>query len=96
MAIPTYEDCMLPFRKTISDGASHPIRDIIEQIADALSLTHDERMEMLSSGQRTIANRVGWARTYLKKSGLLHSPQRGTMQITDRGRRLLIRKTLTR
>ena len=46
-------------------------------------------MEMLSSGQRAIANRVGWARTYLKKAGLLQSPQRGMMQITDRGRQVL-------
>lgn len=89
MAVPTYEDCMLPFLKAISNGVTHSIRDIIEQIADALSLSHDERMEMLSSGQRAIANRVGWARTYLKKAGLLQSPQRGMMQITDRGRQVL-------
>jgi restriction system protein len=89
MAIPTYEDCMLPFLKAISNGGSYAIRDLIERIADALSLSHDERMEMLSSGQRAIANRVGWARTYLKKAGLLQSPQRGMMQITERGRDVL-------
>jgi restriction system protein len=94
MPIPTYEECMLPFLKAISGGDTHPIRDIIEQIADALSLTQDERMEMLSSGQRAIANRVGWARTYLKKAGLLQSPQRGLMQITDRGRQVLAENPL--
>jgi restriction system protein len=80
---------MLPFLKAISSGEPYAIRDVIEQIADALSLSHDERMEMLSSGQRAIANRVGWARTYLKKAGLLQSPQRGMMQITGRGRQVL-------
>lgn len=89
MAMPTFEDCMLPFLKAISGGGIYPIRDIIEKVADALSLTDDERTEMLSSGQRAIANRVGWARTYLKKAGLLQSPQRGMMQITDRGRQVV-------
>lgn len=89
MAIPTYEDCMLPFLNLISDGKPHPIRELIEQVADSLSLTEEQRMETLSSGQRAIANRVGWARTYLKKAGLLDSPQRGVMKITELGRQAL-------
>jgi restriction system protein len=92
MAIPTYEDCMLPFLRTISDGAPHSIRELTEQVADAFSLSAEERIKTLSSGQRAIANRVGWARTYLKKSGLLRSPQRGVMQITDLGRQVLSEK----
>ena len=83
---------MLPFLKAISDGAPRSIRELTEDLASALSLTDEERMETLSSGQRVIANRVGWARTYLKKSGLLQSPQRGVMQITERGRQVLAEK----
>ena len=30
-------------------------------------------------------NRVGWARTYLKKAGLIEAPNRGVFKITDRG-----------
>ena len=30
-------------------------------------------------------NRVGWARTYLTKAGLLESPKRGYFQITQAG-----------
>jgi len=32
---------------------------------------------------------VGWARTYLKKAGLLESPRRGVFKITERGREVL-------
>jgi restriction system protein len=89
MAIPTYEDCMLPFLKAIADGQQHSLRNLIEKIADALSLSAEDRVEMLPSGQRVIANRVGWARTYLKKAGLIESPKRGVMQLTQRGREVL-------
>jgi len=89
MSQPTYEDCMLPFLKAIADGQPHTLGELVEQIAEALSLTPEERLQMLSSGQRVIANRVGWCRTYLKKAGLLEQPKRGLMVITDRGRQVL-------
>jgi restriction system protein len=38
-----------------------------------------------SGGQATFDNRVGWARTYMKKAGLLESPRRSYFKITDRG-----------
>ena len=45
---------------------------------------------MLPSGrQPTFDNRVGWARTYLKKAGLLKSTRRGYFQITAKGQSVL-------
>jgi restriction system protein len=44
----------------------------------------------LPSGQQSIIdNRVGWARTYLKKAGLLESPKRSFLKITKVGREAL-------
>jgi restriction system protein len=44
----------------------------------------------LPSGQSLLfANRVGWARTYLKKAGLLDAPRRGMVSITERGLEVL-------
>ena len=34
-------------------------------------------------------NRVGWARTYLKKAGLLESKKRGYFNITEEGLKVL-------
>jgi len=40
----------------------------------------------LPSGvQSTFDNRVSWAKTYLKKAGLVATPSRGKVKITDRG-----------
>jgi len=45
-----------------------------------------EVSEFLPSGQQPVfINRIGWARTYMKKAGLLRNPRRGYFQITDRG-----------
>ena len=48
---------------------------------------------MLPSGrQPTFDNRVGWARTYLAKAGLLEAPKRGVFRISDHGRDVLTQK----
>jgi restriction system protein len=53
-------------------------------------VSEEERREMLDSGAQAIFdNRVAWARTYLKKAGLVDSPRRAVFQITDAGREVL-------
>jgi restriction system protein len=86
MAVPDYQSIMLPLLKYVSDQQVHTLRDVVEGLATHFKLTEEERREMLPSGMQTaFDNRVGWARTYLKKAGLLASPKRATMQITPRG-----------
>lgn len=86
MAIPDYQSIMFPLLKYIGDGQEHGLRETIEALADVFKLTEVERNELLPSGQQAIFdNRVGWARTYLNKAGLLQSTRRGFFQITNRG-----------
>ncbi len=88
--IPDYQTLMLPLLKLVSDGQEHRYRDIIENLATEFEVTDDEREELLASGNQAIFdNRVGWAKTYLKKAGLLDSPKRATFVITDLGRQTL-------
>jgi restriction system protein len=90
MAIPDFQSIMLPLLQFASDQKEHSLREAIEQLAEDFALTDDERKELLPSGrQPAFDNRVGWARTYLKKAGLLHLPRRGYLQITDRGLAIL-------
>ena len=86
MAIPDYQSVMLPLLRYAADGQEHSVREAIEVLADQFRLTDEERKELLpSGGQATFDNRVGWARTYMKKAGLLESPRRSYFRITDRG-----------
>ena len=86
MAIPNYQELMLPVLELASDGLPHKSKDAIEFLADKFSLTQDERSEVLPSGNQLLFNnRVGWARSYLKQAGLLDSPKRGVFVITEQG-----------
>jgi len=91
--IPDYQSLMLPIMKLVSDGQEHKYRDLIEKLAIEFQVTDEERKELLASGNQAIFdNRVGWAKTYLKKAGLLDSPKRATFVITDLGRQTLAKK----
>ena len=93
MTIPDYQTVMLPLLSLAADGEEHRLRDAIEELADHFNLTEVERKELLPSGsQATFDNRVGWARTYMKKAGLLESPRRGYFRITDQGLQALEQK----
>lgn len=81
---------MLPVLQMASDGNEHKASEMVEKISDDFQLSLDERTELLASGnQAVINNRIGWARSYLKKAGLLDSSRRGYVRITDKGRALL-------
>ncbi len=89
MTIPTYEDLMLPVLSH-SGERLWTVRELVDRIANDLRLTQDEREKLLPSGGTNLFfSRVSWAKTYLKKAGLVEQPKRGTVQITARGRQIL-------
>jgi restriction system protein len=93
MSIPDYQDCMLPLLQVVADKKDHTFREIVQVIADRFELSEGQRQEMLQSGSQTvITNRVGWAKTYLKKAGLIANPTRGTIRITAEGLKVLASK----
>ncbi|WP_010661893.1 restriction endonuclease [Marinilabilia salmonicolor] len=90
MAVPDYQSIMLPLLKMVADGKEYRIREIIELLSNEFDLSPDDRRELLPSGSQPLFdNRVAWANTYLKKAGLLHSENRGHVQITEQGLEVL-------
>jgi restriction system protein len=93
MAIPDFQTLMLPLLSHISDGREYFFRDVVESIGDEFNLTDAERNELLPSGRYpTFNNRLTWAKTYLKKAGLLTQARRGYFELTARGRDVLAEK----
>jgi restriction system protein len=91
--IPDYQSLMLPLLQLTSDRREHKYRDLIENLAAEFKVTDEERKELLTSGNQLIFdNRVGWAKTYLKKAGLLDSPKRATFIISELGIQTLNKK----
>lgn len=86
MAIPDFQSLMLPVLQLAGDQREHSLQEAIESLAKRFNLSDAERKELLPSGRQTIFdNRIGWARTYLKKALLLYSPRRSYFQISERG-----------
>ena len=77
---------MLPFLTAMSDGQVHRATDVGKLLASQFNMSDAEMSERIPSGQSTIfENRIGWARTYLKKAGLIEPVLRGQYRITPRG-----------
>ncbi|AWR87855.1 restriction endonuclease [Meiothermus taiwanensis] len=81
---------MYPLLELAADGEAHSMEEAYEVLAKKFNLSKEDRAELLpSGGQSRYENRVGWARTYLMKAGLLESPSRGQFKITAEGQRVL-------
>ena len=89
MPVPDYETLMLPLLEYVSGGVRRA-RDAADFLGGKFSLTEEERNQLIPSGRtRLLNNRVHWAGTYLVQAGVLRRPQRGHLEITDRGQRIL-------
>ena len=87
--IPDYQTLMRPVLECASYGEVR-ISDVVEKLAGQFGLTPEERAALLPSGQqKTFANRVNWAKSYLKQAGLVEITRRGYFKITNRGRATL-------
>jgi len=90
MTVPDFQTLFLPLLKLAGDGRDHRLDEAILALAAQFGLGEDDRRELLPSGrQAKFDNRVGWARTYLKKAGLIESIERGKFRITQRGLEVL-------
>lgn len=90
VAVPDYQMMMLPALQAASDGQEHPIRDLIEDVANLIGISAADRAELLPSGRTPVyVNRIHWAVTYLAKAALLVRPKRGIVLITPEGKRVI-------
>jgi restriction system protein len=92
MTVPRFEEFMVPLLTVLADGREHLLAELkrSEVLATDLKVSPADRAELLPSGRQTrFANRVGWAKTYLSKAGLVDTPRRGVVLITSRGRKVL-------
>lgn len=85
MTMPKYQELMPVVITFLSDGQNHTLKELQKYCIEYFHLTEEEQQIRLASGQLQIMNRIGWAKTDLKKAGLIANPQRGVFAITDLG-----------
>lgn len=68
-------------------GSSAKPREVYAWIAERHSVPQEEIEGTTRGGQSKFENKVGWARFYLAKAGLIDTEQRGVWVLTEKGRK---------
>ena len=88
--MPQFKYFIKPFLQFLSDNKEHTMREVEEALASEFNLGESDLARTTPSGRMTIfSNRTGWAKTYLKKAGLIDAPKRALFKITKEGQKVL-------
>lgn len=66
-------------------GGSGSINEIEEKVIEILNLNDDEINDIHKDNITKLSYRLAWARTYLKKFGLIENSSRGIWALTEKG-----------
>lgn len=88
--IPAYHEFYNPVLEALRHlGGSATIAELLEAVIALMKLPDALTEIPHGDGSQTeIGYRIAWARTYLKKYGVLENSQRGVWSLTDRGRQI--------
>ena len=66
------------------------MKDVTTTLSDQFNLSEDERnIASEVSGQPVMYNRTAWAKTYLKRAGLIEQTRRGFFRVSESGEKVL-------
>jgi restriction system protein len=92
MPIPDFQTLMQPVLSQLGTGRTTSPGELRDLLAQQFLLSEAELAQRLpSQRQTTFTNRVAWALAYLKRAGLIESPERGKYRLTERGQEVLAR-----
>jgi restriction system protein len=88
MEIPKFDETFIPILEILKTGKVFKTRELIEEVKTKFysGLTEEQLKQETKSGELLIDNRIAWGKSYLKKGGYVFFPERGSVQITDKGK----------
>jgi restriction system protein len=89
MEIPKFNETFIPILEVLKNDKIYKSRDLIEEVKIKFySELNDEQLKQKTkSGDLLIDNRIAWGKSYLKKGGYILFPERGLVQITEKGKK---------
>lgn len=88
--IPVFQATMNPLLEVLREStAPLPIEELDRRVIARMALPEETLQiphEQDKPDRSEVAYRIAWARTWLKKAGLVTNPERGQWTVTDRGR----------
>lgn len=88
MEIPKFDETFIPILEILRNGKIYKTRELIEEVKTKFysGLTEEQLKLETKSGDLLIDNRIAWGKSYLKKGGYVFFPERGHVQITEKGK----------
>lgn len=85
--LPKFHETFNPILEILSDGKTIHHRELLKKVLDKYysDLPNDLLEIKTQSGEPLILNRIAWGKSYLKKGGYIIYPERGMVQITEKG-----------
>jgi restriction system protein len=79
MEIPKFHETFNPILEVLKDCRTLHFRELYKIVKERYfnELSEEQLKEKTKSGDILIDNRIGWGKTYLKKSGYIEYPERG-------------------
>lgn len=86
MSVPKYDELFNPLLGALFHlGGSGSILEQEEKVADLLKLSDEEIGEIHRGNRTKLSYNLAWARTYLKKYGLIDNSSKGIWSLTKKG-----------
>jgi restriction system protein len=88
--LPKFHETFNPILDILNDGKIIPHRELLKKVVDKYYATLPIELleEKTKTGDLLILNRIAWGKSYLKKGGYIFYPERGMVQITDKGKKI--------
>lgn len=88
LEIPKFQETFNPILSILADEKIIHTREMQRLVIEKYysHLPKDLLYEKTKSGEVLINNRIAWGKSYLKKGGYIHYPERGQVQITEKGK----------
>jgi restriction system protein len=89
MAIGNYEYYFIPVLESLQKSGKMHRRENMEYVAKSEKLSPEDLALKTPRGTNIFRSRVHWAQAFLAQAGAVSRPQRGYLEITERGLKLL-------
>lgn len=92
--LPKFHETFNPLLEVLSNGQIIHHRELLKKVVEKYysELPKELLDQKTKSGDLLILNRIAWGKSYLKKGGYIIYPERGMVQITEKGKKSLDEK----
>ncbi len=97
MELPKYHETFIPILEILNSEQAIKSRELASYVREKYysHLPQQQLEKTTSSGANVLIDRILWGKSYLKMAGFVHYPNRGMVQITEKGKKIFAKGSLT-